>query len=242
MILDHVGDDQYSFVNFPTRETINQNPLQPVSVLSRHGLASYKNICDPISAGFYYVGIPLDERCEFDGNITGPLSFVRHDLFHGDFTISNSRSFKKTLKFLRKLNSLLEKKRTTPLEQELTDFIQFIAIHEMGKTKLFTLISEGSKKKHGKKLGFQEFAEILLNLAIKYRPDLDNQTTSRPFNTAIHDIYVGFLEYGKKKKFLSFPEGLSFTEELNELDNQICNHVDSLITIINTTERAEFSK
>ncbi len=119
-----------------------------------------------------------------------------------------------------------------------------MALHEMTRTKLFTFVSEDSKKKLGEKLSFQEFVETLLNTLIEARPISDDKTTfkfKRPYSELTYDLYKEFLDYEKKKKVLSFPARLSFSEKLKELDNIICDQVDSLIEVINNTGQADFS-
>lgn len=204
---DNVASSQR---DFPTKKTIKENPLLPVPVLSQKGLTNYSTLIDLITEGYYYAGLPLTSRADYDGQNCGSFNFYRHDLFHGDFKVKDPFLIEKTFIFLKKINKLSKEGIEDEQKRELRNFILFLAIHEEGaNNEIFSLVAQKSKIHSEETLTFQEFAEIVLNEGVKYRP------TKRHFGRfpPTLRLYQEFLTYAEKKSFLSLPQNMDIREQ-----------------------------
>ena len=111
--------------------------LIPLPVLSQTGTGTKKAICDGLAEGFYYLGVPLNERVRFDSTTSGPVGFFDHDVGHAKYA-GSKEDVERTLPLLKKFNKDLFEGVEDP-ENSMERFIQFEAEHDGMTGVLMTL-------------------------------------------------------------------------------------------------------
>lgn len=190
------------------REKINKIPLKPLPILSLDGIAKMGQLCRLCDDGYYYLGIPLAQNVEYDGNRGGARDFFEHDLDHGfDFLgLDKEYDLGKIKRFSKAFNDALIGTAKTLEEKKIVNIIRFLALHETKKALKLNRYALDLDKE----LSFQKWANSLL---------IDASALLNKENFPLKEL----VNYAEQKKLITFPEnaalhykGYMFIDKIQE--------------------------
>ncbi len=182
--------------------------LTPIPVVSKTGSGKLSTLCNLLAQGCCYVGVPLDQSVEFDGERSGPMRFFEHDLFHASY-IGSQEDVAQTIPLLKRFNEVLFRDKQ---DKSIKRLIQFLAIHEKGGNTLMSLAASQTKNGDDAGLDFSKWCCDLLKIAIV-----------NPKDHRFYSLYGEWADYAVEKGIMEEPskqKTLGVDPEIAELERQ----------------------